>query len=1283
MKIKATSSPVPLKKVISRLLKYQWLLVSITVTLIIILASFFSGKNQIKSQQQSTLLLANSAGQYFINAANAVQALATNSPNQVNLEVIQESNAFFDSLYVINANGQLAAIAPKSSQFKIGMDMTGHPGFINGIEGIPYSKPFISQRTGKPTVYISYPNINDEGMVIGEFNLNGLEENLAVMSLSQEIDFYITDSSGVFLSHPNYEMVEQQQKIGYVDSFSHYQDGIEVRLIRDHGKLHISEIAEISQTGWWAITETSILSIYGVIVYPAIIGLLLIGLLYWVIVRREREVIINQVINPISELDRVALAISQGNFAETPKTAYPTLYTEIATLISTFEYMQHEIQKHTEELRISEEKYRTVADFTYDWEAWRLPNGNYSYVSPSCERISGYKAVEFLNNPNFLVNIVIPEDKSILEEHYSIQNNKEICHVDFRLLDIHGKIHWISHWCSPVYGDNGEFIGRRESNRDITDRKAKEIELEKWGQIFEHAEWGIAIGSADGKSIELFNPSYARMHGYEPDELTGLKIPDLFAPECRADIAENIQLAHQKGHHVWECLHIHKDGHTFPAVMDVTAVKDEKGEVKYRVVNLQDVSEKRKIENELRLSEAKFSTAFKTSPDSININRLTDGLYIEINEGYTQLTGYTRDDVIGKTSLEINIWVNPEDRKKLVLGLRENGIVNNLEAQFRTKTGVIKNCLMSARVIEIEGEPCILSITRDLTERLLAESKLKESEEKFAKIFHEAPVWISITDFDTAKYLDVNEEALRATGFTRDEVIGHTAEEIGFFEKGERKKIINEINEKGRVIDCEMTFHAKNGSLMWGILNAEQLVVNGNKCILTIINDITERKQAEESKRESDEYFKASFENANIGACQVDDNGMFLNVNDEYCRIVGFSRSELLQLTFNDITHPEDRAIGLSVHRKMQTNETNQDIFEKRYIHKSGKVVWVRISNASVHDAKGDLKYVVAYVQDITEEKLAEEKVKESELNLKNAQKYARIGSWVWNIKTDQLDWSDEMFRIFAIEKDSFSGRLQDVISRAIHPDDLPKVNESTESVIKNSKPIPVEYRIIWPDGSIRTVWAEAGELVLGEDGRPSLLKGTVQDITERKHLEEEILKSEQKNRLLISQMHQGLAVHEIILDENGKPVDYRFLDINESFERLTGLKAADLIGKRVLEVLPGTEKSWIEKYGRVALTGEPIEFEDLHSELGKYYGVVAYSPQPNQFAVIISDISDRKQKEMQLAEQMNELQRWHNVTLGREDRIRELKIEVNKLLSEQGSSIRYPSVADNADTNQ
>lgn len=130
----------------------------------------------------------------------------------------------------------------------------------------------------------------------------------------------------------------------------------------------------------------------------------------------------------------------------------------------------------------------------------------------------------------------------------------------------------------------------------------------------------------------------------------------------------------------------------------------------------------------------------------------------------------------------------------------------------------------------------------------------------------------------------------------------------------------------------------------------------------------------------------------------------------------------------------------------------------------------------------------------------------------------------------------------------------------------------------------------------------------------------------------EKIISSEEQFRLLITQMQLGLAVHEIVLDENNSPIDYRFINVNHAFEKITGLKANDVLGKTVLEVLPQTEKLWIEKYGKVALTGESISFEDYSAEVGKYFSVSAYSPKQNQFAVIIEDITSRKNLEKELS---------------------------------------------------
>lgn len=173
-----------------------------------------------------------------------------------------------------------------------------------------------------------------------------------------------------------------------------------------------------------------------------------------------------------------------------------------------------------------------------------------------------------------------------------------------------------------------------------------------------------------------------------------------------------------------------------------------------------------------------------------------------------------------------------------------------------------------------------------------------------------------------------------------------------------------------------------------------------------------------------------------------------------------------------------------------------------------------------------------AMAHDISDRKLAEESLRDSEAALKKAQQVAHVGSWTWHIQQNRLVWSDEMYRIFGIEKENFSANLADVMTRAIHPDDRAAVEESNRSVIEDKKPVPMEYRIIWPDGTVRVVWAEAGEFILNNEGNPDVLTGIVQDITNRKLADASLRESEERFSLAINGIGAGLWDWDMITDQ-------------------------------------------------------------------------------------------------------------------------------------------------------
>jgi len=239
----------------------------------------------------------------------------------------------------------------------------------------------------------------------------------------------------------------------------------------------------------------------------------------------------------------------------------------------------------------------------------------------------------------------------------------------------------------------------------------------------------------ENANFTYVSPSVKTLLGYEPDELIGANAFDLMDAEEASRVRKHFDPIANKylPFTQLENVNRHKDGHEVFIESSGTPIFNEAGDFcGYRGVD-RDITHRKLAEIKLRDSEEKFRIAFKTSPDAINLNRLSDGLFIDINQGFTAIMGYQADDVIGKSSLTLNIWRNKEDRERLVEALLEQGEVKNLEAEFVKKNGEVIYGLMSARVIQLEGEKLILSVSRDISELKRNEAERLKFEEQMVQ----------------------------------------------------------------------------------------------------------------------------------------------------------------------------------------------------------------------------------------------------------------------------------------------------------------------------------------------------------------------------------------------------------------------------------------------------------------------------------------------------------------------------------------------------------------------
>ncbi len=410
-----------------------------------------------------------------------------------------------------------------------------------------------------------------------------------------------------------------------------------------------------------------------------------------------------------------------------------------------------ELARAKDALLESEEKYRLLADFTYDWEYWIGPDESILYTTPSCERITGYTPEEFYTNRRLIDTILHPEDRDAHEHHMShffVPEKPEA--VDFRIIRRDGSIRWIGHVCQPLYNAQGEFIGRRASNRDITERKrAEEAYREtsrRLAEIIDFLPDPTMVINREG-IVVAWNRAMEKMSGIPvPDILgkgdhayttwiagrTGPILIDYVLRQDNEGIRTAYPHAHFEGNMVRTETDITRtDGTRFSLWISAIPLIDQEGEITGAIESVRDVTEQKKVQRALQESNVYLDTIINTLADPLFIKDRTYR-FVRVNNSFCQFTGHSREDILGKTDYDLFRKEEADVFRTKDEEIFRTGLENENEESITT--GLTKNTRTISTKKSIytnsSGEEFIVGIIRDISGRKLEEEALHQANRK-------------------------------------------------------------------------------------------------------------------------------------------------------------------------------------------------------------------------------------------------------------------------------------------------------------------------------------------------------------------------------------------------------------------------------------------------------------------------------------------------------------------------------------------------------------------------
>ena len=734
------------------------------------------------------------------------------------------------------------------------------------------------------------------------------------------------------------------------------------------------------------------------------------------------------------------------------------------------------------------------------------PEGKILTWNQGAEAVFGYSAGEAIGQP---FSMLLPAERwpLLIENTANILQGKGRFQFDGMGISKDGRRLHLSVTSWGIRDAMGEIEAISVIARDDTARQEAEEARALLASIVESSTDAIFAMRGQGL-VASWNKSAAELLGYTSEEIVGHSGLVLSMPD-RIELVQRIRSSLLSGTSVaaYDTVLRHKDGSGVEVALSISPIRNSAGEVVGASALVRDNRPRLRTEQKLRESESHFYKFFEENGLVMLLIDADRREILDANRAATVYYGHSREQMVGLHISELDSESPEELALEMHRAVAEGRPYFNLRDRDANGQERFVECFYS--FIVVEGRNVQFTVLIDVTERKRAEFKLQEATDYLTLATRAGGVGVWSQEM-TSDRMRFDEQMCRLWGIQAEGLEINWEELHGtVVHPDDRSQLAKEIvlaNEGKREMQFEFRVVWPDGSVHH-IRSFAQGQWDEAGRLLRVIGtnwDVTAQKQAEIEVRESEERYRASFEQAAVGILHTSLDGRFLRCNKRLAAIVGYTPDEVLGLTFQQITLPEDLADSLNLLPQLETGASAT--WEKRYIRKDGSLVWVRLTSSAQRDAHGRIQHLLTLIEDIDDRKQAEEKLRESSERLSLATRAGGVGIWDYNVVDNTLVWDDQMFRLYGKTREEFSGAYE-AWQSGLHPEDRQRGEEELRAAIRGEKEFDTEFRVVWPDGSVHHIRALA---VVKRDGGGNVTHfvGTNWDITAQKEAAEALLES-------------------------------------------------------------------------------------------------------------------------------------------------------------------------------